>query len=261
VAIKTSTKSGTTVAMLVPVMALGLPIMDTLLAMVRRSMLGRPMFSADKEHIHHRVMSRMVLSHRSTVLVLYGLCGLFTLTALGLNFANSAQSAMLLCGMGVVILVLMRKLGYLDLRRAADVQQVRQRNIRLRTLVKDVTRSVRGAPSLHDVWNAVRPLAEALDLSRQELRFQRVTGGQTEGIVFETQRPAGSAVPLEVRIDVKDDEEVLGSLLLVWRDGRSAINRDEELALEVVADAVAERAARFQAPVEMAPGRVIALRR
>ncbi|MBZ4415234.1 MraY family glycosyltransferase [Myxococcus sp. RHSTA-1-4] len=261
VAIKTSTKSGTTVAMLVPVMALGLPIMDTLLAMVRRSLLGRPMFSADKEHIHHRVMSRMVLSHRSTVLVLYGLCGLFTLTALGLNFANSAQSAMLLCGMGVVIVVMMRKLGYLDLRRAADVQQVRQRNIRLRSLVKDVTRAVRAAPSLQDVWNALRPLAEGLDVARQELRFQRVSGGLTEGIVFETQRPEGTAVPFEVSIDVKDDEEVLGSLLLVWRDGRSAINRDEELALEVVADAVAERAARLHAHADVEPGRVVALRR
>jgi UDP-GlcNAc:undecaprenyl-phosphate GlcNAc-1-phosphate transferase len=262
VAIKTSTKSGTTVALLVPVMALGLPIMDTLLAMVRRSLLGRPMFSADKEHIHHRVMSRMVLSHRSTVLVLYGLCGLFALTALGLNFANSAQSAMLLCGMGVVIAVLMRKLGYLDLGRASDVQQVRQRNIRLRSLVKDVTRAVRAAPSLQDVWVALRPLAEALDVSRQELRLQHVFGGQTDGVVFETLRPAGTGVPLEVRIDVKDEDTVLGALLLVWRDGRSAINRDEELALEVVADAVAERAARLQPRVaEVEPGRVIALRR
>src|SRR4029077_17486164 len=62
VSIKTSTKSGTAVAMLVPVFALGLPIMDTLLAMVRRTLLGRPMFSADKEHIHHRLMSRLFLS-------------------------------------------------------------------------------------------------------------------------------------------------------------------------------------------------------
>ena len=121
VSIKTSTKSGTAVAMLVPVMALGLPIMDTLLAMVRRTVLGRPMFSADKEHIHHRMMSRLVLSHRSAVLVLYGLCALFTLTALGLHWANTAQSAMLLTGMAVVVAVLMRKLGYLDLRRAGGV--------------------------------------------------------------------------------------------------------------------------------------------
>lgn len=261
VSIKTSTKSGTAVAMLVPVMALGLPIMDTLLAMVRRSLMGRPLFSADKEHIHHRVMSRMVLSHRSTVLVLYALCGLFTLTALGLNFANSAQSALLLCGMAVVIFVLMRKLGYLDLGRASGMQELRKRNIRLRSLVKDVTREVRGATSLQGVWSAVRPLADALDLSRQELRFEYGSGGLTDGLVFETQRASGLAVPFEVRIEVMDEEVRLGSLLLVWRDGRDAINRDEELALEVVADAVAETAARLLSLPQPEPARVIALRR
>ena len=191
VSLKTSTKSGTAVAMLVPLMALGLPIMDTLLAMIRRSVLGRPMFSADKEHIHHRLMSRMVLSHRSAVLVLYGLCALFTLTALGLNFANSAQSAMLLVGMGIVIFVLMRKLGYLDLHRASAVGETRRKNIRLRTLVKELSRSIRRAQSLPEVWEAVRPLAETLDVTRLELRLQHQREGLTDGVVFETAAPRG----------------------------------------------------------------------
>jgi UDP-GlcNAc:undecaprenyl-phosphate/decaprenyl-phosphate GlcNAc-1-phosphate transferase len=261
VSLKTSTKSGTAVAMLVPVMALGLPIMDTLLAMVRRTLLGRPMFSADKEHIHHRLMSRMVLSHRSAVLVLYGLCGLFTLTALGLNFANSAQTAMLLVGMGVVLFVLMRKLGYLDLRRAGSVGEARRKNIALRSLVKGLTRGIQKAGSLQELWAAVRPLAEALDVARLELRFQHQHDGLTDGVVFETLRPAGSALPLEVRIEVKDEEVPLGWLHLSWRDGRAEINRDEELALELVADAVAERAASLMARAEAEPGRVVALRR
>ncbi|MCA9581655.1 MAG: undecaprenyl/decaprenyl-phosphate alpha-N-acetylglucosaminyl 1-phosphate transferase, partial [Myxococcales bacterium] len=47
-----SVKSSTTVAMLVPLVALGLPIMDTLLAMVRRWLERRPIFSPDKGHIH-----------------------------------------------------------------------------------------------------------------------------------------------------------------------------------------------------------------
>lgn len=261
VSLKTSTKSGTAVAMLVPIMALGLPIMDTLLAMVRRSMLGRPMFSADKEHIHHRLMSRMVLSHRSAVLVLYGLCALFTLTALGLNFANSAQSAMLLVGMGIVIFVLMRKLGYLDLHRAGTVGETRRKNIRLRTLVTELSRAVRKAQSLPEVWESVRPLAEALDVAHLELRLQHQREGLTDGIVFETQRPAGSALPLDVRIEVKEAEVSLGWLHLSWRDGRSQVSRDEELALELVSDAVAERAASLMAIAQAEPGRVVSLRR
>jgi UDP-GlcNAc:undecaprenyl-phosphate GlcNAc-1-phosphate transferase len=261
VSLKTSTKSGTAVAMLVPVMALGLPIMDTLLAMIRRSMLGRPMFSADKEHIHHRLMSRMVLSHRSAVLVLYGLCALFTLTALGLNFANSAQSAMLLVGMGIVIFVLMRKLGYLDLHRAGAVGEARRKNIRLRSLVTELSRAARRAQSLPELWEAVRPLAESLDVTRLELRLQHQREGLTDGVVFETERLAGSSLPLEVRIEVKEGEVPLGWLNLSWRDGRALVSRDEELALELVADAVAERAASLMALAEAEPGRVVALRR
>ncbi|EAU69743.1 UDP-N-acetylmuramyl pentapeptide phosphotransferase/UDP-N- acetylglucosamine-1-phosphate transferase [Stigmatella aurantiaca DW4/3-1] len=262
VSLKTSTKSGTAVAMLVPIMALGLPIMDTLIAMVRRTLLGRPMFSADKEHIHHRLMSRMVLSHRSAVLVLYGVCVLFTLTALGLNFANSAQSALLLIGMGIVIVVLMRKLGYLDLRRASAVGQTRRKNIQLHSLVKDVTRASRRADSFQELWGVLRPLAEVLNAARLELRFQRRWNhGLTEGVVFETERPAGAAMPLDMRIAMKDDDVQVGWLRLSWKDGRAEVNRDEELALELVADAVAERAHQLMALEDAEPGRVVSLGR
>ncbi|MCY1074485.1 MraY family glycosyltransferase [Archangium lansingense] len=261
VSIKTSAKSGTAVAMVVPVMALGLPIMDTLLAMVRRTVLGRPMFSADKEHIHHRMMSRMVLSHRSAVLVLYGLCALFTLTALGLHWANTAQSAMLLTGMAVVVAVLMRKLGYLDLRHAGGVGEARRKNIRLRSLVKDVTDAVRVGERVKDLWDAVRPLSDALEVSRLELRLERQREGIRDGLTFETHRSAGSALPLEVFLEVKGGDEALGRLTIVWSDGRSEINRDEELALELVADAVGERAAKLLARAEADPQRVVAMRR
>jgi UDP-GlcNAc:undecaprenyl-phosphate GlcNAc-1-phosphate transferase len=195
------------------------------------------------------------------VLVLYALCGLFTLTALGLNFANSAQSAMLLVGMGVVIFVLMRKLGYLDLHRAGAVGEARRKNIRLRSVVKELSRMIRAATSLQALWDAVRPLAEALEVARMELRLQRQRDGLTDGVVFETQRPAGSSLPLDMRVEVKEAEVSLGWLSLSWRDGRTQMSRDEELAVELVADAVAERAASLMALAEADPERVVALRR
>ncbi|HZI04404.1 MAG TPA: undecaprenyl/decaprenyl-phosphate alpha-N-acetylglucosaminyl 1-phosphate transferase, partial [Archangium sp.] len=218
-------------------------------------------FSADKEHIHHRVMSRLVLSHRGTVLALYGLCALFTLTALGLHWANTAQSAMLLTGMAVVVVVLMRKLGYLDLRNAGGMSEARRKNIRLRSLVKDVTDAVRAGNGVNDLWDAVRPLADALDASRLELRLVRQREGNRDGLTFETQRPAGSALPLEVFLDVKSGDETLGRFTIAWSDGRAEINRDEELALELVADAVGDRAAKLLARADADPQRVVALRR
>src|SRR5581483_5841664 len=69
-AIRTNQKSSAAVSLLVPIVALALPIADTLLAMFRRGVRGRPMFSGDKEHIHHRLLA-LGLSHRQVVLVLY----------------------------------------------------------------------------------------------------------------------------------------------------------------------------------------------
>src|SRR5207302_1454129 len=69
-AIRTNQKSSAAVSLLVPIVALALPIGDTLLAMVRRGLRGRPMFSGDREHIHHRLLA-LGLSHREVVLLLY----------------------------------------------------------------------------------------------------------------------------------------------------------------------------------------------
>ena len=55
-AMQTNQKSSTAVAVLIPAIALGLPIMDTLLAIGRRALRGRPLFQPDKEHIHHKLM-------------------------------------------------------------------------------------------------------------------------------------------------------------------------------------------------------------
>ena len=69
--IQTNRESSRAVAILVPIIALGVPIADTLLAMARRAARGAPLFSADRGHIHHRLLD-LGLSHRRTVLVIYG---------------------------------------------------------------------------------------------------------------------------------------------------------------------------------------------
>lgn len=260
VSLKTCSKSGAAVSMLVPFIALGLPIMDTLLAVVRRTILRRPLFSADKEHIHHRVMSRMLLSHRTAVLVLYGVCCLFALTALGLSYANGAQSAMLLTAIAVVVMVLMRKLGYLSLARATELTEARRRNGQLRAVVRDVSEAVGRAGALTSVWDALRGLLEALDAARLSLRVDRPRQGGAEAVTFEASRPAGAALPFELALELRHAEASLGRLSLTWCDGRGEVDRDEELALEVLADAVAKAVSVLQARDAADPAKVITLR-
>src|SRR5215813_5162942 len=250
VSIKTSAKSGTVVAMLVPILALGLPIMDTLLAVIRRSLLGRAIFSSDKEHIHHRLMSRLVMSHRQAVLVLYGICCLFALTALGIAHANSSQGTMLL-----VVFILIRKLGYLSARELTDANGVRRRNIQLRSLVKQVNEEIAAAQTIEQVWHSVRPLADALQASSLELLMERTGSNMQDVMRFETRRGNGAGAPLSMSLEISWNERRFGSLGLAWRDGRRESDRDAELALEVIADAIG-KAARMMDGEQTAQGSV-----
>ena len=63
-------KSTTTVAFFVPVFIMGLPIIDTLWAIIRRARKKQPIFKADKEHIHHKLIS-LGLSVRQAVIIIY----------------------------------------------------------------------------------------------------------------------------------------------------------------------------------------------
>lgn len=70
IAIDGTIKGATTLAMVVPVLALGLPIFDTTFAILRRAKNGRPIMEADKGHLHHRLLS-IGLCQKRAVLVLY----------------------------------------------------------------------------------------------------------------------------------------------------------------------------------------------
>ena len=246
---------------LVPIIALGLPIMDTFLAMARRAILGRSLFDADKDHIHHRLMSRLQLSHRTSVLVLYALCVLFALTALGLSYANGVQSAMLLVAVSAVVFVLMRKLGYLDLHEGKGATLIRRRNVQLRNVLREHVRNVHASANLADVWNSVRPLADELGVARLELRIHEASGPHREGVLFETERPAGTGFPVEARVELKHGDRALGHLSVTWRDGRANVDRDDELGLELIADAIAGMAARLTFPPTPSGDNVVPLRR
>jgi len=119
--IQTSQKSSTAVAILIPMVALGLPIADTLLAMLRRALRHRPLFSADRAHIHHKLID-LGLTQRQAVLILYGASILLGGTALLLTVASNLQSAVILVAMALLGFVAIRKLGYGQIRRSAASQ-------------------------------------------------------------------------------------------------------------------------------------------
>ncbi len=72
------------VAPWVPVIALGVPILDTVWAIVRRTVRGTPFYLADRGHIHHQLL-RTGLSHRDAMLSLTAVSGALAMIAIVLG--------------------------------------------------------------------------------------------------------------------------------------------------------------------------------
>jgi UDP-GlcNAc:undecaprenyl-phosphate GlcNAc-1-phosphate transferase len=68
-------KTSTMLSLLVPLIALSVPLLDVTVAVARRVLRRQPIFSADRAHIHHRLLDRG-LTPRSVVLVLYAFAGI-----------------------------------------------------------------------------------------------------------------------------------------------------------------------------------------
>ncbi len=73
-------KSATIVAVIIPVLVLGVPIFDTAFAIFRRIVNRRPIMEADKGHLHHRLM-RLGYGQRRATLMLYGVSGIMGVAA------------------------------------------------------------------------------------------------------------------------------------------------------------------------------------
>ncbi len=240
--IKTGQKSSTAVAILTPIVALGLPILDTLLAMARRAVRGRPLFSADKEHIHHRLMS-LGMSHRQAAFALYAVCLALNVVALVLVFSNSIAAASLLAALTIVGFLAMRRLGYIQFSSTHFLSDQRRRYRELRTIVRDGSDRLREASTEREVWDVVKQLAPdvgavAVSLSRQTapdseawttLRFEVPDVAETH------EHPAFAS---SLHVPTSRSPETL--IEFTWRDGRSAMDRDEEIALESFAGRVGE---------------------
>jgi len=69
------------ISFFVPVTILGIPILDTLFAIIRRLLKGQPPFQADKEHLHHQLLG-MNFSQTVTVLIIYGINILFAMASI-----------------------------------------------------------------------------------------------------------------------------------------------------------------------------------
>jgi UDP-GlcNAc:undecaprenyl-phosphate GlcNAc-1-phosphate transferase len=97
----------------VPLLAMGFPVLDTLLSVARRLLDRRHPFSRDHDHIHHRI-EVLELDPRVSLAVLYAISGCFAAAALLTHYVESLiVEAMVLITLVAVIATVLGRLGYL----------------------------------------------------------------------------------------------------------------------------------------------------
>ncbi|HEV2699698.1 MAG TPA: MraY family glycosyltransferase [Terriglobales bacterium] len=124
-ALQGAQKAPTIVAVAIPVVSFGLPILETLLSIVRRFISGRPVFTADREHIHHKLL-QLGWSHRQAVIILYAVSGVFALLSLFLLWPTGSTLGLVLAVLGTGVWIGVQHLGYLEF---GEIRRVAQRTI------------------------------------------------------------------------------------------------------------------------------------
>jgi len=216
-AIAGSQKSPTIVAVAIPLVSLGLPILDVLLAVGRRFLGGKPLFRADRDHIHHKLLKRG-LSQREAVLLLYAVTAAFGFISLVLLHRGTAIALLLaLTGTGVLIGVQQLRYG-----EFGEMLFILQRATRRRQIVANHV-AVRHAVESLQSCDEFRSICLVLRDTLQPVGF--------DGIRFQMFHPNGflpaSFLPLKYEPDDK--------FLLSWSEHGSD-DSPWELRLELVTD-------------------------
>jgi len=104
------TKSAAIISLFIPIIILVIPIFDTFFAIVRRIYNKTPIFSPDKDHLHHRLMG-MGFSHQNSVLIIYGISGFFGVIAIVMSSISSPKVTLILSLLLLLLILGAFKIG------------------------------------------------------------------------------------------------------------------------------------------------------
>ncbi|MCE5283004.1 MAG: undecaprenyl/decaprenyl-phosphate alpha-N-acetylglucosaminyl 1-phosphate transferase, partial [Deltaproteobacteria bacterium] len=204
-----SIKSQVGATFLIPLLALGVPIFDTILSPLRRWIRGRKMFRPDKGHIHHHLLS-MGLTSRRAVLVIYGIsCSLCLLSILLINLRNE-MAGLLLVALAAAAFVVVRKMGYLEYL-AVDKISGWFRDIsdevglsRDRRTFLNLQIEIGQAAGMDELWERICQALEMMQFDRGELHTLEI--GAASSPAVETAGAARSEAGFEVSSTIPPPE-------------------------------------------------------
>ena len=140
-------KGTTVVAVAIPIVAFGLPLLDTILSVVRRYLSGQPLFTADREHIHHKLLKRG-FTHKQAVVMLYGVSACLGLISLLMLYPSGKSVGIVLTVVGIGIAFGVQHLGYHEFaelgqaaKRTVDQKQIIVNNLAIRRATEELSRA------------------------------------------------------------------------------------------------------------------------
>lgn len=167
-------KATTAIAVITPILAFGLPVVDTTVTMARRLIGGRPIFQGDGEHIHHMMLARG-WSQRRVVLVLYAVCATFGLIAALTRKTSSPVTGFVLFVIAATVIAAVGHLRYHEMEelRAGVKRTVGHRRVRVANNIR-VRRAgvaLSRASSLNEVFEALKNMLEFEEFAYAEVRL------------------------------------------------------------------------------------------
>ena len=210
--------------LLAPVVALGVPVIDTAMALVRRAARGSPISWGDREHVHHRLLATG-LSPRRAMAVLVAAGSIHAGFAVAIAGATGARAAVLLGGIVLLDLAGIRALGYLRPGVLERLAAERRRYSALRSAVRDAATLLEGARSIGEVQDVLDGAAPSIGASRARLLLSGGPGPRRPGT--------------RTRHNLRGERPGGGSLEFRWSSRQARQDHSTEMAAEMLCARVA----------------------
>lgn len=155
-----------------PAIALAVPLTDTTLAIIRRFLRAQPIFSADRSHIHHRLLARG-FSQRNAALALYGASAVACLGALILSVAERRWEPLPIAALACGAVIGIRRLGYAELQAAGHVltQDAFLREVNAQLTVRAFEDRLAAATTSTDRWAAIQEASQQFGFHPVHMHF------------------------------------------------------------------------------------------
>jgi len=255
-AIEGASKGPAIVAIAIPLVAFGVPVMDTAIAVIRRGVRGAPLFRGDREHLHHRLLD-VGFSPAQAVGILYVVSAAFALGSMLFLNPNVRGMAVVLTMIGTFAWLAVR---HLRLHEFFELARLARRGIAQPRAISFNVQVRRAADALDEAatWDEIVALLARL-FAEGEFDSVRLVVQAAPGAPRHEYRLDNGAV-VERRVAILDDEwgvhlpfeigrdGARGELAVFRRYGRPALLTDVNLIVESLRPSLSRAAGRVAAP-------------